>query len=235
MDRQLDIEPMAKPKWRRWSYRAFVIVNVAGIIVAIPLIVATVPLLKIWWDTRSQESLIRREIQTHNNSPKTAVTTVESRSSTQAPPPATPELPSLSALTNQLSVVGNLKEDELDKIVAYKFGAKKRSEADPTKFDSDSAVLHKISRSIATVSGKAYYCYQVDLVDENGNHKTNTEYYEKPDLDYERGMATLELVNNNPQLKKIYNAFAHVLAEKSAEPADKDAAIRTDGKALPKP
>jgi hypothetical protein len=233
MDSQRDIEPMAKPKWRRWSYRAFVIVNVAGIIVAIPLIMATLPLVKIWWDTRSQESLIRREVKARSNSPNVAVSTGELHPPQQTPPPLEPEIPSLAALTNQLSVVGKLNEEELDKIVAYKFGAKKRSEADPAKFDNDSAVLHKISRSIATVSGKALYCYQVDLVDENGNHKVHTEYFEKPDLDYERGMATLELVNNNPQLKKIYSAFAHVLAEKSAEPADKDAAPRID--ALPKP
>jgi len=220
-------------KWQRWSYRAFVIANVIGVVVAIPLIIEMCPLIKVWWDTRSQESLSQR---IEANSPAAAAKSQQKTSKSEADSAAK----DLNSLTNQLGAVSKLNDDELKKIVAYQFGAKKPSQADPTQFDRDSSVLHKITRSIATIKGKQYYCYEVDLVDENGNHKTHVDCFEKPDLAYERGMATLELVNNNPQLKKIYAAFAHVLAEKSAEaeeddpsaPAASEPAIRLH--ALPK-
>jgi hypothetical protein len=201
--------------WRRWGYRAFIILNVVGVVIAIPLLSSVVPLVRIWWDTRSQENFARRHpapsiaprTDVSEDSPIAAVSTHSSSALSEE---------ELKGLTNQLKVIGSLSTQELGNIVSSQFGKKRTSGADPAKFHRESAVFHNITRKMAAVHGKQYYCYEVDLVDENGNHKTQVDYYEKPDLDYERSMATMNLVNGNPQLKKIYDAFAHVLAEKSS-------------------
>jgi hypothetical protein len=203
-----------KRPWRKWRYRTFILVNVIGIVIAIPLLSSVFPLVRIWWTTRSQESFIKHERSTRAaHPPAVAVASSESNDAI-SDAPHTPEN-AWQGLTNQLGVVAKLSDTELQTIVASQFGAKKRS-AQTSTFDRDSAVFHSIARKMATLQGKQYYCYEIDLVDENGNHKTHVDYYEKPDMDYERSMATLNLVNGNPQLKKIYDAFAHVLAEKSS-------------------
>ena len=124
----------------------------------------------------------------------------------------------LEQLTNRLGAINHLSDRDIQGIISSQFGQKKRRGANPAVFDRDSAVFHKITRKLVTVEGKLHYRYEVDLVDENGNHRIQNEMLEEPDMDYERSIATLNLVNSNPQLKKIYDAFSHVLAERSASP-----------------
>ena len=202
---------------RGWRFWLFVGVNVLGVVVAIPLLQAVFPLISIWWNTRTQESFRRHEAALARPSATVPVATPESTGGPATTSPAS-EKPSLDGLTNNLNLIGHLNDSEIDKIVAHQFGKAKTSQSDPAKFDSDSAVFHKITRSMETINGVRYFSYEVDLVDENGNHKVHVDYFEQPDLDYERSMAALELMNSNPQLKKIYKAFARVLAEKSASP-----------------
>lgn len=214
-------------KRRPWRFWIVVFLNLAGVVVAIPLLVVVFPLLEIWWDTHSQENFTRHQAASR---PRPAAQSAPAK----ANPPATPQVDSakgtlsaLAGLTNNLNLVGALNREELDKIVATQFGKQKPTQADPGTFDSDSSVFDKITRSTAIVKGKEYYCYEVDLVDQNGNHKIHTDCFEKPDLDYERSMAALELVNSNPQLKKIYKAFSHVLAEKSSPSEDRSGVATT--------
>jgi hypothetical protein len=226
-----NIQEPRTSRWRKWSSRTFIAVNLAGIILAIPLLAVLVPLLRIWWTTRSEESFARSQVMARSPA-KTGDTFL---ALSVNPNSAAPSLSGaeLQTLTNQLKLVSTLSDAELQKIVASQFGGKKRG-ADPQKFDRDSAVFHTITRKIRTVNEKKYYCYEVDLVDENKNHKSHVDVFEKADMDYERSMATLELVNSNPQLKKIYQAVSHVLAEESStpspkeNPADENATIRMD-------
>lgn len=202
-------EPKKQNRWKRPGFLIFVGVNVLGVVIAIPLISAVYPLMSIWWNTRSQESVQRyversTSAETNRNSFKVAQ----------------PAEPSINNLTNQLAMVEGLSEAELSKIVAHQFGAKKETTSDPSKFDRDSAVFHDIQRIVRVVNGLQLYCYEVDLVDQNGNHRKQLDCFEEPDPDYERSMATLQLVQSNPQLKKIYSAFAHVLAEQSSNPTN---------------
>ena len=206
-------------RWRRWGYWTFIGSNVVGLIIIIPLMAAVLPLLKIWWNTRSDESL-RKHTQessqvastnSHQISNGGKVVPTNSVSHTES---------SLEALTNQLGLVSNLDQDGLDKIIESQFGKKKRLDVNPGQFDRDSAVFHEIKRTMETINGKKYFCYELDLVDQNGNHKINVDYVEKPDADYERSMATLALIKSNPQLQKIYKAFSHVLAEKASAAND---------------
>ncbi len=200
---------------RRWKFWAFIVINVAGVVVAIPLLMAVGPLVSVWWDTRSQESFKRHEeLSTRLPAKKAVQVSDQSRAGNSDSPNG--NAPSFAGLTNNLKLIGNLNEGELDKIVTKQYGKQKPTRADPATFDRDSAVFHAIDRSVATLNGKQYFCYKVDLVDENGNHNVNVDTFEKPDLDYERSMAALELMNSNPQLKKIYKAFSRVLAEQSS-------------------
>jgi hypothetical protein len=235
--KNLDSTTKTGPKRRRWGFWLFVLVNVAGGILAIPLLSAVFPLLGIWWDTRSEQSFLRHEQRSAQLSMTNSAATAAKFTAVEPTPPADP---SLGALTNSLHLLANLKEEELNKIVAYQFGKQKQSKADPAKFDRDAAVFHAIKRTIQEIDGKRHYCYAVDWVDPNGNHESQLDCFEKPDLDYERSIATLELVNGNPQLKKIYQAFAHVLGEQSAAPeqaqtaaTDKKAELRIEPEAMP--
>lgn len=214
---QLKHATAKRSRWRRWSFWTFIGVNVLGVILIIPLIPTISPLVRIWWDTHSEENFRKHEAAAVTP-PAPAAGPVQA---VKAPAPTPAVFSSLSALTNNLKLVEHLNTDELDKIVAAQFKAKKERSGKAEEFDQDSAVFYKIKRSLATIEGKQFFCYEVDLIDQNGKHKVHVDAFEKPDLDYERSMATLDVVNNNPQLKKIYQAFAHILAEKSSAP-DKD-------------
>lgn len=194
---------------RLWARRIFIAVNVAGVVLAMPLLSAVFPLLRIWWDTRSQASVTANATLEANARARSETRPVEK-------PDEAAAAVDLQSLTNQLDVIRDLSDAEIHGIVTSQFGERKRRGADPAKFDRESAVFHNITRTTRIVNGKEVYCYEVDLVDENGNHRIQMEYCEQPDMDYERSMATLRLVNGNPQLKKIYDAFAHVLAERSS-------------------
>lgn len=216
------IDPVRNPKkrkWGKWSLWTFIIVNVLGAVVIIPLFLAVMPLIRIWWDTRSQENF-ERHAQTET--PIRVTDFTESAGNTLVPQrEVTPKIEqSLSSLTNDLDVVSDLDESELAKIVALQFGEKAERSTDPGTFDRESSVFHSIKKSMVTLDGKQLHCYEVDLVDQNGNHSTHVDCFEEPDLDYERSMATLELVNSNTQLKKIYEAFSSFLGEQSSNPTN---------------
>lgn len=194
---------------RRIGWWIFIIANLAGLIIAFPLFSAAGPLLRIWWTTRSQES-VTQQVHATNADGADSNGAKHSAQPVQGPPPL-----NVAALTNQLDSIEHVSEDQLRKIIEQQFGPRKKAESDPSKFDQDTAVFHEIRRFIAVADGKEYYCYEIDLADQHGNHKTHVDCFEQPDVDYERSMATLNLVRENPQLKRIYEAFSHVLAEKS--------------------
>lgn len=79
-----------------------------------------------------------------------------------------------------------------------------------------SAVFDGISKTTIVHNGRTYFGYQIDLVDQNGRHKTNIDCYLEPNLEYERSLATMDLINSSPQLKRIYRAMASSLADKTA-------------------
>lgn len=207
-----------RSRWRKWSFWTFIAVNVLGVVLIIPLIPTVYPLVRIWWDTHSEANFRKHEVASARTATPAAV------QAPQALEPTPAALSLLTGLTNNLKLVEHLSTDELDKIVASRFKAKQGRAGNAAEFDRDSAVFHKIKRSLTTIEGKQFFCYEVDLVDQSGNHQVHIDCFEKADLDYERSMATLEVVNNNPQLKKIYQAFAHILAEKSSAP-DKDESV----------
>ena len=101
-------------------------------------------------------------------------------------------------------------------MVANHFGSTGHSKGNSAQFDMDSAVFDSIAKTNITYQGKAYYGYIVNFVDQNGNHKTNIDCFAEPDLEYERCLATLELVNRSPQLKRIYQSMAAGLAERAS-------------------
>jgi hypothetical protein len=145
----------------------------------------------------------------------------------------------LRTLTNQLQVVQTISEKDIQKIVAQHFGVSGALPGTNSQFDLPSAVFDSISKTTLVYQGKTYYGYQVDLVDQNGRHQTNIDCFTEPNVDYERSLATMELINNSPQLKRIYRAMASSLAEKSdaatnSSDASGDPVLRLDPGALPK-
>lgn len=232
--------PPPKSRWTKRGWWIFIFLNIAGLLLIIPLLSAIGPLVGIWWNTRSQDSVTRQVADSRKDSAASAPASKPGTSSSPLPPsPQSTADADLAALTNQLNLVKGLSDEEIKKMVAKQFGQKKKPQGDPSKFDRGSAVFHKIERTVATIQGKEYFCYEIDLADQNGNHTIQVDCFDKPDVDYERSMATLQLIEKNPQLKSIYTAFSHVLAEK-AEKADTNKsqpvapAIRFEGK-LPVP
>lgn len=212
--------PPPKSRWTKRGWWIFILLNIAGLLLIIPLLSAIGPLVGIWWNTRSQDSVTRQVADSRKQSPAAPPAAGRGVPSTRPAEtrPSTAEA-DLAALTNQLNLVKGLSDEEIKKMVAKQFGQKKKPQGDPSKFDRGSAVFHKIERTVSTIQGKEYFCYEIDLADQNGNHTIQVDCFDKPDVDYERSMATLQLIEKNPQLKSIYNAFSHVLAEK-AEQAD---------------
>lgn len=207
----METDPASRPPRRRWRWWLFVTINVGGLLLIIPLLKAVIPLLEISWRTRSAEALRARETNAGASAEAPVVVT------TNAPgvPIASSSGP-LQQLTNQLKDVEHLSEKDLEQIVAQHFGVSARPATNTTQFDMPSAVFDSISRTTVTVLGKTYYGYQVNLVDQNGHHKTNIDCFAEPNLEYERSLATMELINNSPQLKTIYRAMAAGLAERSS-------------------
>ncbi len=224
-------KPPKKSRWKRWGFWAFMVFNLVGLILAYPLLKSAGPLVSIWWNTRSQASFHQHQqqlAQSQSASPETTAAKSGLNSST----PEAAVNASFSQLSNHLTVVQNISEKELSRIVASQFGGKKRALGDPTKFDQDSAVFDSISSTNLVINGKSYYCYEIDLVDQNGNHKINIDGFTEPNLEYERSKATMELVNRTPQLRKIYNAMAYVLAEKSTSGTNASALTPSDMPAI---
>jgi sensor c-di-GMP phosphodiesterase-like protein len=233
-------ERPARPRWRKWL---LISINVAGLILIIPLLKVAIPLAEVWWHTRSQSSLQAYERASKTHSAAAQTQNSAAANNAERPPSTASSDDSLQKLTNQLNVVQALSDNDIQQIVAQHFGVKKSPSATKSQFDMDSAVFDSISKTTIVYKGTTYYGYQVNLVDQNGQHRTNIDCYTEPNLDYERSMATMDLINNSPQLKRIYNAMSSSLAEKSSSSSkdnDKsgsstaDPALRIDPSSAPK-
>jgi hypothetical protein len=140
----------------------------------------------------------------------------------------------LQQLSSKMGAVQTVSDKDIQLIVAQHFGVGKQRASSTTEFDLPSAVFDSISRTTIVHRGKTYYGYQVNLVDQNGRHKTNIDCFAEPNPEYERSMATMDLINNSPQLKRIYDAMSSSLAEKSSSPTNqadssgKEPALRLD-------
>lgn len=205
--------PVRKKRWRRWGWWAFIAVNVGCLFLILPLLKAVFPLLGIWWNTHSLANFRSHQQKLAQSAQVTPAHPAKDPS--MAAESATDSGQALDGLTNQLHVVEKLSSRDLASIIASRFGAKKTVTGDPSQFDEASAVFDNIASTNLVIGGTNYYCYRVDLVDQHGNHKINYDCFKEPNLDYERSKATMELVNRTPQLRKIYDAMAYVLAEKS--------------------
>ncbi|MCS1408899.1 MAG: hypothetical protein M2R45_02077 [Verrucomicrobia subdivision 3 bacterium] len=198
----------SKPRnWRRIGKWTFWITNIVGAIIAIPILAAAWPLLKVYWSTRSEsavesnaafqtnQSLARPEVATEALIPKEE----------------------LAGLETQLDQISYLDRAEINQIIAQHFGPAQGSTADPNTFDEESAVFEDVNKVFREINGVRYHIYMLDLKDQNGNRSTQLAAYEKPNADYERSMQIMKLVQENSQLKSIYDAFSHVLANMSNE------------------
>jgi hypothetical protein len=208
--------PRPKPsRWRRKGFWAFVLLNVAGLFLIIPLLMAVMPLAKIWWNTRSQESYRRYQ---EKNTASSALPANSQRTPVGSAPGAPVENQPLTELTNSLELIGELSESDLAAIMERQFGPRKPG-GNPAEFDPDTAVFDSIKRGRAIIDGREFFGYQIDLVDEHGNHKVQIDFFTEPNLDYERSIEVLKLVQANPQLQKIYTAFAKNLPPQEADEA----------------
>jgi len=209
--------PEKKPgrkRWKRWAWWAFILINVGGIFFILPMLKSVGPLVQIWWGTRSQDSF-RDYQKSHSNQAPSSISVTNPLELVEFAAADTPE--AFKVLTNQVQMVENLSDKEIGQIIAWKFGSKKQSAADPKVFDRDSAVFNSIDRFTVDIGGRIFYGYKIDFVDQNGNHHNAIDVFTEPNLDYERGKATMDLVNRNPQLKRIYDAMSHILAQQSTE------------------
>jgi hypothetical protein len=201
--------PPVKRRWKRWT---FVGLNLAGLLLVIPLVKVVLPLVGIWWNTRSQDRLNATQLKPSAAFVAPARSLSSNGSSTNSQ--------TLQSLTNQLAIVDALSEQDIKQIVAQHFGTSSTAATNLDQFDLASAVFDSISRTNFDYRGKTYYGYAVNLVDQSGHHKTNIDCFPEPNLEYERSLQTLNLINGSPQLKKIYRAMAGSLAEQSSSPTN---------------
>lgn len=199
-----------KPRnWKRIGKWTFWITNIVGVIIAIPILTAVWPLIKVYWTTRSDAAVEANQTFQTNQS-----LTLPS-GIPQEPDPI--ENNAIESLETQLDQIADLDRNSIDQIIAEHFGAAPPSDADPAIFDEDSAVFEDINKVIREIEGDRYHIYILELKDRNGNLSTRLAAYKKPNADYERSMQTMKLVQGNSQLKSIYDAFSHVLADMAEE------------------
>lgn len=201
----MDTRPDPLRKRPRWVWWSFVLLNVAGLAVIVPLLKAVWPLLMIWW---------RPPAPPLESTPPTVAAEL-SATNWSAHPMGGDTNATFQTLTNQLGLLQNLSDSDLGQIMAQQFGGKAVSATPTNRFDLGSAVFDSISRTNLTFQGTTYYGYIVKLVDQNGNQQTNVDLFTEPNPDYERSLATMELINKSPQLRRIYQAMAPMLAEKT--------------------
>ena len=217
-----------KPRnWKRIGKWAFWITNIVGIIIAIPILSAIWPLLKVYWTTRSEAAVEANQSFQTNQSITLAVPEQDS------PPQENSELEQLEA---QLDRIDDLDRASIDEIIAEHFGPAPPSTTDSITFDEDSAVFEDINKVIREIDGIRYHIYILELKDRSGNQSTRLAAYKTPNADYERSMQTMKLVQGNSQLKSIYDAFSHVLAgmaNEQAPPANDEANEEIDVEIVP--
>ncbi len=217
-----------KPRnWKRIGKWAFWITNIVGIIIAIPILSAIWPLLKVYWTTRSEAAVEANQSFQTNQSITLAVPEQDS------PPQENSELEQLEA---QLDRIDDLDRASIDEIIAEHFGPAPPSTTDSITFDEDSAVFEDINKVIREIDGIRYHIYILELKDRSGNQSTRLAAYKTPNAEYERSMQTMKLVQGNSQLKSIYDAFSHVLAgmaNEQAPPANDEANEEIDVEIVP--
>jgi hypothetical protein len=196
-----------KHLWKRRGWWAFLFLNLACLLLIIPLLQSVPSLVGIWWHTRSRDHF--------KSEPAQAGAPIHSARARATPSNSTPALVDPQTLTNKMGAIQDLPDSEIHKIIALKFGENKQVFGDPTVFDQNAAVFEKIKSFTTNIDGKLTYAYEVVWVDPHGNRDISVDYFDEPNLEYERGKATLELIDQNPQLKRIYQAMSYVLAEKS--------------------
>ena len=208
-----EIQPIEVSDQQRRKKRRRIIfwsVNIIGLLLAIPLLKVTWPLLEIVWKTRSSQA-IESNAEFQENGDGSIKRQFEQASQQAAADPQA----SINELSSKLEGLENLDEQELDKWADRIFGSGNPPE-DPDTFDLDSAVFSRIEREIADIEGQQTYVYWIELVDESGNKAYRVATSPEPDPDYERSIMTLQLVRENPELQKIYNAFSHAMAKQGA-------------------
>lgn len=200
----------AKPssKWKRIGKWAFWICNLVGILIAIPILNAIWPLLEVYWATRSDAVVESSQIFQTNQS-----LILPQIQGTNSPPVEDPAEDPFAALTSRLDQIANLDRDALDQMASEYFEPAPKPESGETQFDSHSAFFEDIDKIIREIEGQKYHIYIIQWRDQNGNRSTQFATYKKPNADYERSMQVMKLVQSNPQLKNIYDAFSHVFAD----------------------
>ena len=181
-------------------------INLLALLLAIPLLKATWPLLEVIWKTRSAAA-IQQNMDPENadaNSLRSELQTMVDQTN-----PEEAEA-SLNQLARQLEGMGSLDQEALDTWASRLFGETSKKNVSET-FDLDAAVFSRIERAQAEVDGQKVFVYLIELVDPNQNKDYRMDVSAEPDPDYERSMMTLDLIEKNPELKKIYDAFSHAM------------------------
>ncbi len=170
-----------------------------GLLLIIPLLRDTFPLLSILWTTRSDDAVSRSAYYQTNQSalPERLAEDIESG----------------------LEEIGHLPEEEIEEMLAAYFGERPPEPAagDGQGFDADSGNFERIHKVLRKKQGKSYHVYIVQMKDRFGRRSRFVEAFEKPDPGYERTMQLLGLIENNSQLRAIYNGMLPYLDRKSAE------------------
>ncbi len=225
MNEEAPTNMTANDKDRRKKRRRIIFwsVNILGLLLAIPLLKVTWPLIEIIWKTRSSQA-IESNADLQNGGDGSIRKEFETASRQAAADPQA----SINELSSKLEGLEDLDEEELDKWATRIFGNGEPPK-DPETFDLDSAVFSRIEREIADIEGQQTYVYWIELVDESGNKGYRVSTSPEPDPDYERSMMTLQLIQENPELQKIYNAFSHAIA-KQGSPSNQDSDQKDDEK-----
>jgi hypothetical protein len=203
-------ESNTRARKRRRGRFLFWSINILALLLAIPLLKLTWPLLEIAWKTRSSRAI---ELNIHHQESLGGTASGDIKQSFgQVADTGDPA--SLDQLASKLESLEDLDEDALN-LWAKRLFDGGIPPADPSTFDLDSAVFSRIEREIKHANGQTLYVYWIELVDINGNKAYRMASSAEPDTDYERSIQTLQLIKENPELQKIYSAFSHAIATSS--------------------
>lgn len=194
--------------WKRIGWWTFWITNVLGVLIALPILMAIWPLVTVYWNTRSEQAVEANQTFQTNAS----LTLPETKLSPAGRVASAGN--ELATIEEQLDRIEGLSQESVEAIIADHFGREiSANDADPSTFDENTAVFEDINKVIREIEGQRYHIYLLELKDRNGNRSTRATAYTKPNAEFERSMQTMKLVQGNAQLKGIYDAFAHVLAD----------------------
>lgn len=199
-------------KWRRIGKWTFWMVNILGILIAIPLLKAVWPFLEVWWATSSEARL---EANPNFQTNQTVTLSEEDFENTLSPPATASD--EIANLGSHLDQIAHLDQREIERIIVARFGSPEPSAADSGVYDEDSAVFEDVNKVIREIDGVRHHVYIVEMKDRNGNRTTFLDSFEKPDAYYERTMQVMKMVRKNAQLKNIYDAFSPILANMANE------------------